>query len=275
VWVFHNDYGRYRAHQHANCAPRLVTVDHTAATAAAGDNGEGTTETGVGEAEASDDLDDARFTVLLNTFKRRDLLKRAVAHYAACPGVAAIRVAWSEQVPPPARGGADAADYYGPNPTTAGLPLCLKALHQITQLWRYKYCCTCQNHDQKTKLWRYEYVPDQMSYLQVPTLVRGAVRRASHNLHSEPLRGAGGPGHRGGLQRGRRCPHAVRRPGTGVPRVEGQPRRAGGVLPAHAPGAAGRVRVALHVERPRDVVGPREGGGGTRCTVQVTSLCVT
>ena len=37
-------------------------------------------------------LDDRRFTVLLNTFKRRDLLKKAVAHYATCENIAEIRV---------------------------------------------------------------------------------------------------------------------------------------------------------------------------------------
>jgi len=41
------------------------------------------------------------FTVLINTFKRRSLLKRAVAHYSKCENVSNIRVVWSEQVKPP------------------------------------------------------------------------------------------------------------------------------------------------------------------------------
>jgi glucuronyl/N-acetylglucosaminyl transferase EXT2 len=36
------------------------------------------------------------FTVLINTWKRYDLLKRSVSHYAACQEVDAIRVVWSE-----------------------------------------------------------------------------------------------------------------------------------------------------------------------------------
>ena len=39
--------------------------------------------------------------MLLNTFKRRDLLKQAVEHYSRCDGVRSIRVVWSEQVPVP------------------------------------------------------------------------------------------------------------------------------------------------------------------------------
>ena len=61
-------------------------------------------------------LDDRRFTVLLNTFKRRDLLKKAVAHYATCENIAEIRVVWSEQVPPPTRGEENGA-YFGPKPS--------------------------------------------------------------------------------------------------------------------------------------------------------------
>ena len=41
------------------------------------------------------------FTVLLNTFKRRDLLKRALKHYVRCENVEHIRVVWSEQTAPP------------------------------------------------------------------------------------------------------------------------------------------------------------------------------
>ena len=71
---------------------------------------------------------DAQFTVVLNTFKRPDLLRRALAHYATCPRVAAVRVVWSEPTPAPARGGGDdSALFPGPpgfvrydaHPTTA------------------------------------------------------------------------------------------------------------------------------------------------------------
>ncbi|CAM6042985.1 unnamed protein product [Sphagnum compactum] len=41
-----------------------------------------------------------RYTVLINTWKRNDLLKKTVAHYAQCNGVDAIRVVWSEHDPP-------------------------------------------------------------------------------------------------------------------------------------------------------------------------------
>ena len=53
------------------------------------------------------------FTVVLNTFKRRKLLLRALAHYATCgPQVGAIRVVWSEQVPPPQRGDPAAGHFF-------------------------------------------------------------------------------------------------------------------------------------------------------------------
>ena len=61
-------------------------------------------------------LDDRRFTVLLNTFKRPDLLKKAVAHYATCPDVAEIRVVWSEQTAPPTRDD-EAGAFFGPKPS--------------------------------------------------------------------------------------------------------------------------------------------------------------
>ncbi|KAJ7296914.1 hypothetical protein O6H91_Y090800 [Diphasiastrum complanatum] len=41
-----------------------------------------------------------RYTVLLNTWKRDDLLKQSVAHYSSCKSVDAIRVVWSEVEPP-------------------------------------------------------------------------------------------------------------------------------------------------------------------------------
>jgi hypothetical protein len=66
-------------------------------------------------------LDDTRFTVVLNTFKRRDLLKKAVAHYVTCASVAEIRVVWSEQAPPPTENDADARSYF-PKSSASGNP---------------------------------------------------------------------------------------------------------------------------------------------------------
>eukprot|EP01018_Ginkgo_biloba_P012421 Gb_27972 [translate_table: standard] len=40
------------------------------------------------------------YTLLINTWKRNSLLKQAVAHYACCSSVDAIRVVWSENDPP-------------------------------------------------------------------------------------------------------------------------------------------------------------------------------
>ena len=48
-----------------------------------------------------DDEDDDAFEILLNTFKRPDLLKSAIKHYAKCRDVRGIRVVWSEQTDPP------------------------------------------------------------------------------------------------------------------------------------------------------------------------------
>ena len=42
-----------------------------------------------------------RFTVVLNTYKRPDRLKRAIDHYTRCEGVDAVRVVWSESGTPP------------------------------------------------------------------------------------------------------------------------------------------------------------------------------
>ena len=58
------------------------------------------------------------FTILLNTFKRRDLLRRSLRHYAKCKDsgratVKEIRVVWSEQVSvPSAREGDDEKAYF-------------------------------------------------------------------------------------------------------------------------------------------------------------------
>lgn len=47
-------------------------------------------------ANGSAPADDAKYTLLLNSFRRHDLLKQSIAHYAACPGLDAIRVVWCE-----------------------------------------------------------------------------------------------------------------------------------------------------------------------------------
>ncbi|KAJ1260928.1 hypothetical protein BS78_10G269300 [Paspalum vaginatum] len=41
------------------------------------------------------------FSVVINTWKRPALLRRSAAHYAACAGVRAVHVVWSEPRPPP------------------------------------------------------------------------------------------------------------------------------------------------------------------------------
>ena len=38
---------------------------------------------------------------MINTWRRHALLRRSVAHYAACAGVEAVHVVWSEPRPPP------------------------------------------------------------------------------------------------------------------------------------------------------------------------------
>jgi hypothetical protein len=54
-----------------------------------------------------------RFTILLNTFARPALLLRALQHYATCgQQVAAIRVVWSEQRPPPDAATHEGAPFY-------------------------------------------------------------------------------------------------------------------------------------------------------------------
>ena len=45
-----------------------------------------------------------QFTVVLNTFKRPDRLRKAIKHYATCPRVREIRVCWSESPTPPEEG---------------------------------------------------------------------------------------------------------------------------------------------------------------------------
>ena len=39
--------------------------------------------------------------MVINTWRRHALLRRSVAHYAACAGVEAVHVVWSEPRPPP------------------------------------------------------------------------------------------------------------------------------------------------------------------------------
>ena len=53
--------------------------------------------------EENPDTRACRYTIVLNSFKRHDLLQAAVAHYGACAEADAIRVIWSENAagPPP------------------------------------------------------------------------------------------------------------------------------------------------------------------------------
>jgi hypothetical protein len=37
-----------------------------------------------------------KYTVRINTFRRNDLLKRVVKHYATCPRIDAIQIVWSD-----------------------------------------------------------------------------------------------------------------------------------------------------------------------------------
>lgn len=48
---------------------------------------------------------DERVTAVLNTFKRPDMLRRAVEHYTQCDVVDAVRVVWTEGGTPPATDG--------------------------------------------------------------------------------------------------------------------------------------------------------------------------
>ncbi|XP_051199071.1 glycosylinositol phosphorylceramide mannosyl transferase 1 [Lolium perenne] len=45
--------------------------------------------------------DGSGYAVVINTWKRYDLMKRAVAHYSGCAGVDAVHVVWSEPQDPP------------------------------------------------------------------------------------------------------------------------------------------------------------------------------
>ncbi|KAL8470320.1 hypothetical protein ACS0TY_032969 [Phlomoides rotata] len=40
------------------------------------------------------------YTLLINTWKRNDLLKESISHYASCPGLDSVHIVWSEPDPP-------------------------------------------------------------------------------------------------------------------------------------------------------------------------------
>ncbi|KAG9138801.1 hypothetical protein Leryth_007436 [Lithospermum erythrorhizon] len=40
------------------------------------------------------------YALLINTWKRNDLLKKSISHYASCPGLQSIHIVWSEPDPP-------------------------------------------------------------------------------------------------------------------------------------------------------------------------------
>ena len=44
---------------------------------------------------------DSQVTVIVNTFKRPDLLRKSVQHYSQCPAVRRVHVNWAESVTPP------------------------------------------------------------------------------------------------------------------------------------------------------------------------------
>lgn len=41
------------------------------------------------------------YTLLINTWKRNDLLRQSISHYSSCPGLDSIHIVWSEPDPPP------------------------------------------------------------------------------------------------------------------------------------------------------------------------------
>ncbi|XWS56693.1 hypothetical protein CRYUN_Cryun09bG0107700 [Craigia yunnanensis] len=41
-----------------------------------------------------------RYAIVMNTWKRYDLLKKSIAHYASCPRLESIHIVWSEPDPP-------------------------------------------------------------------------------------------------------------------------------------------------------------------------------
>ena len=77
--------------------------------------------------------DDARFTVVLNTFERRAALQKAVAHYATCASVAEIVVVWSEQAPAPDPADANARLYF-PQARSRGAPPARYESHDTTSI---------------------------------------------------------------------------------------------------------------------------------------------
>lgn len=46
------------------------------------------------------DIHRTRYTLLINTWKRNDLLKKSISHYAACPRLDSVHIVWSEPDPP-------------------------------------------------------------------------------------------------------------------------------------------------------------------------------
>lgn len=62
--------------------------------------------------EESEKMSTSKFTVLLNTFERDDLLRRAIAHYERCEEVEEIVVVWSEPRAAPREGEIGSEEYY-------------------------------------------------------------------------------------------------------------------------------------------------------------------
>lgn len=40
------------------------------------------------------------YAIVMNTWKRYDLLKQSISHYSSCPGLESIHIVWSEPNPP-------------------------------------------------------------------------------------------------------------------------------------------------------------------------------
>jgi Glycosyl transferase family 64 domain len=75
------------------------------------------------------------FTVLLNTYERPALLLRALRHYATCgPQVAAIRVVWSEQRPPPDAATEEGAPFHLLDGARSYLPLVRYDAHPTSSI---------------------------------------------------------------------------------------------------------------------------------------------
>ncbi|XP_021295661.1 glycosyltransferase family 64 protein C4 [Herrania umbratica] len=56
--------------------------------------------TGDGDSLHSSSSPRGRYAIVMNTWKRYDLLKKSISHYASCPRLESIHIVWSEPDPP-------------------------------------------------------------------------------------------------------------------------------------------------------------------------------